>query len=259
MSVGNLFLTTNKIPLLGRKGLLKPDSDGYYELPIGGFNCKNSIGEVYTMENIEALFASSSDLQRKIQSGKMMGEWGHPEPKPTDTPQSFMQRASMVSDKETCAFFKEVWLDNEVAKSDLMKANNIDPNTVVTMGKVKPHGSKWEALQRALDDPNCNISFSVRNLSYDKTVRGVVYVVIAKIITWDAVIDPGIKAASKWLSPRLESRRVQITPNMIDGLEKHLESNLVRQEASQSTQELVQASREFFALKQGKRSGFADW
>lgn len=211
------------------------------------------------MENIENLFASSSDLQRKIQSGKLMGEWGHPEPKPTDTPQTFMQRACLVSDKETCALFHQVWLDKDVAKSELMKANGIEPDTVVTMARVKPHGSKWETLQRALDDPNCNVSFSVRNLSYDKTVRGTVYVIISKIITWDAVIDPGIKAASKWLSPRMETRKVQITPALIDGLEQQLEKNLVRQEASQGTQELVKASREFFALKQGKRSGFADW
>ena len=79
-----------------------------------------------------------------------------------------MNRACMVSDKDTCALFKEVWLDDKVARSAAMTSYNIAPDTVVTMGRVKPHGLQWEALQRAFDDPDFNVSFSVRNLSTDQ-------------------------------------------------------------------------------------------
>lgn len=259
MSIGNLVLTTNKIPLRGKQGILKPDEHGYYTIPIGGFNCENSIGEIYTMENIRKLFSDSDEVQRKVKAGKMMGEWGHPTPKPGEPDSSYMARAGIVDDKDTCVLFSEIWLDDEVAKTEAMQAFGISPNTVVTMSKLKPHGSKWEALQRALDDPKCNISFSVRNLSYDKTIRGVVYVIIVKIITWDAVIDPGISVASKWLSPRLESNRKIITPDFIDSLERNLESDLVRMETKDSTSELISASREFFKLKKVNRSGFHGW
>ena len=259
MTVGNLFLTTNKIPLRGKQGILKPDGEGYYELPIGGFNCENSIGEVYTMENVEKLFHSSSDLQRKIAAGKLMGEWGHPEPRANEDARSYTSRAGIISDKETCVLFNKIWLDPEVARTGAMVDMGVNPNTVVTMARLKPHGIKWEALQRALDDPNFNIAFSVRNLSYDKTIRGVVYVIIVQIITWDAVADPGIKSASKWLAPRLESRKVRITPEIIDQMEKNLEKGLVRQESVNSTLDLVKASRGFFRFKDSGRSGYTEW
>ena len=259
MSIGNLVLTTNKVPLRGKQGILRPDADGYYELPIGGFNCENSIGEVYTMQNIEKLFSSNEEIQRKVQSGKMMGEWGHPTPKPGETDNAYMARAGIVDDKDTCVLFREIWLDKDIAKSEGMQAFKIPKEAVVTMAKLKPHGSKWEALQRALDDPNCNISFSVRNLSYDKTIRGVVYVIIVKIITWDAVIDPGLSVASKWLAPRLESNRKVITPDFIDSLERNMDKGLVRMEAKDSVSELITASRDFFSLKKVNRSGFHGW
>lgn len=259
MSVGNLFLTTNKVPLRGKQGLIKPDQEGYYEIPIGGFNCENSIGEIYTMENIEKLFHNSSDLQRKIANGKLMGEWGHPEPKPNEDSNSFASRAGFISDKETCVLFNKVWLDPEIAKTGSMSDFGVNPNTVVTMARLKPHGIKWEALQRALDDPNFNIAFSVRNLSYDKTIRGVVYVIIVQIITWDAVADPGIKSASKWLSPRLENNRVRITPSLVDTMERNLEKGLVRLESIPNTLELVKASRSFFRFKDNGRAGYTEW
>jgi hypothetical protein len=165
MNDGRLLFTSTRLRLNGKQGILKPESDGSYIMPIGGFNCLNSKGEVYTMENIKEIFESSSELMRKIQNGKCTGEWGHPEPRAGEDMRDFMNRACMVSDKDTCALFKEVWLDDKIARSAAMASYNIAPDTVVTMGRVKPHGLQWEALQRAFDDPDFNVSFSVLNQS----------------------------------------------------------------------------------------------
>ena len=259
MNDGRLLFTSTRLRLNGKQGILKPESDGSYIMPIGGFNCLNTKGEVYTMENIKEIFESSSELMRKIQNGKCTGEWGHPEPRVGEDMRDFMNRACMVSDKDTCALFKEVWLDDKVARSAAMASYNIAPDTVVTMGRVKPHGLQWEALQRAFDDPDFNVSFSVRNLSTDRVFRGKTYVIIKRIITWDAVADPGVKCAENWLSPRLESRTVEITPTMVASMEKRISMPGMRLESADSLRQVVSEAKRFYANKQNGRPGYADW
>lgn len=259
MNDGRLLLTSTRLRLAGKQGILKPESDGSYIMPIGGFNCLNSKGEVYTMENIKEIFNDSSELTRKVKDGKCTGEWGHPEPRPGEDMRDFMNRACMVSDKDTCALFKEAWLDEKIASSSVMSGYNITPDTVVTMGRIKPHGLQWEALQRAFDDPDYNVSFSVRNLSVDRTYRGKVYVIIKRIITWDVVTDPGIKCADKWLSPRLESRTVEITPAMVASMEKRMAMPGMRLESADSLRQVVSEAKRFYADKDSGRAGYSNW
>ena len=43
-----------------RSGVLKPDKDGYYIMPVGGLNVFNSAGQYYAYDKAKALFEESS-------------------------------------------------------------------------------------------------------------------------------------------------------------------------------------------------------
>lgn len=252
-----LAFTSTRLRYSGKQGILKPDADGYFELPIGAFNCVNSLDEVYTMENIKDIFDSSSELMRKISNGKLFGEWGHPEPVSGEAERDFMNRACRINDKDTCAFFKEIWLDDKVANS--MSHVGVPTDAVVTMAKVKPMGNKWEALQRSLEDPNVNTTFSGRFLTRDRQYRGKTYVIVERIVTWDAVTEQGIPAAEKWLSPRLESHRTVITPKLIESMKKNLATTGFRQESNDGVRDVIKCAESFFAQQKSNGPGYNNW
>lgn len=260
MSVGHLVLSSNRLDLSGKKGMFKPNEHGYYTMPIGGFNCHNSLGEFYTMEGVDKCMGPSSNLQRDIANGRLMGEYGHPVQPPGMPESEFSIRFQTVDDKETCALLHKVWNDPHIAQSKEFQEAGVEPNTVITMADLKPHGRLWETLQRAFDDPHVNIGFSVRNLSYDRWVNNVCHVILAKIITWDAVIKTGIGAAQKWLSPRLErDQKIVVTPALVDAMEKALYRNALRQESIAPTVELIDTARSFFRFSQRPRAIYRDW
>ena len=89
--------------------------------------------------------------------------------------------------------------------------------------------------------------------------RGKTYVIIKRIITWDAVADPGVKCAENWLSPRLESRTVEITPTMVASMEKRISMPGMRLESADSLRQVVSEAKRFYANKQNGRPGYADW
>lgn len=252
-----LVFTSTRLRYSGKQGILKPDAEGYYEMPIGAFNCVNSTDEVYTMENIKSIFDGSSELMRKISNGKLFGEWGHPEPNTGESSNEFMGRACRINDKDTCVFFNKIWLDATLAPS--MEHVGVPKDAVVTMARLKPMGSKWEALDRSLQDPNVNTTFSGRFLTRDRMHRGKTYVTVESIVTWDAVTEQGIPAAEKWLSPRLETHRTVLTPKMIEGMKNSLSNNALRQESIDGTRDIIQRAETFFAQQKISTPAYHNW
>lgn len=254
----NLIFTNTKLTISGKSGILKPDADGYYEMPIGAFNCENSMGEVYTKDNIDQLFSSSGDLMRKVNAGKLYGEWGHPHQHHGESDDNFMARASSVNDKDTCAFFKSIWNDDRVAR-DFVQCRGINVNSVITFAKLKPMGAKWETLQRALDDPNCNIAFSVRNLGKDRIYRGKTYVSVQEIITWDAVGEQGVGCAEKHAALHLESHRVVVTRKMVETMRSNLQRGALRQESVAGVRALIATADRHFRTIDNPQPAYANW
>ena len=252
-----LVITSTRLRVQGKQGILKPDADGYYEMPIGAFNCVNSTDEVYTAKNIQEIFNSSSELMRKIQNGKLFGEWGHPEQLPGETANAFMMRACRVNDKDTCVFFKDIWLDNNVTPD--MQRYGVPSDAIITMAKLKPMGALWETLQRSLEDPNVNTTFSGRFLTKDRVYRGKTYVEVVQAVTWDAVTEQGILAAEKYLAPRLESRNTQITPKMIDDMRRQLDTGKLRTESANQLQSIIHTADNFFREQRGETRGYYNW
>jgi hypothetical protein len=76
---------------------------------------------------------------------------------------------------------------------------------VSIIGLVKPSGPYGSFLQEQLDDPNQNVSFSIRSLvDLAAGPGGRTNKIITEIITWDYVSEPGISVANKYKAPGLE-------------------------------------------------------
>lgn len=207
--------TATKLNKLGKKGVIKPDEDGYYTLIVGALNCYNSRGEYYTLDAAKKLFESSSILMRRIQNGELRGEIGHPQKLPGSTDREYIQRILTIDESKVICHFKEIWLDYNYAKT----VPDMNNDTVVIMAKLKPAGPYGHVLKESLDNPNENTSFSIRSLTNNRLENGIVVKNIVNIITWDYVNEPGISKANKWDSPATESEDFSIaTEEMLSGM-----------------------------------------
>ncbi len=194
--------TATKLKAINKDGILKPDSDGYYTLVIGGLNTLNSAGEYYTLQGAKDLFDKSSIFQRRVSGGNLKSELGHPKMQPGMSNDAFLSRILRIEETNVCAHISEVWLDEAYGKNN-PRLNN--PQLVAIMGKVKPSGPKGEVLKEALENSKENVCFSIRALTKDYYLKGINHRVLLNIVSWDYVTEPGISVANKWDSPALES------------------------------------------------------
>ena len=135
MATSTVRFTATKLTDINKKGLLLPDSEGYYELPVGGLNVVNSSGQFYTLEGAKDLFDSSSIFMRRVRNGCLKGELGHPKRLPGMSLDDYIQRIVTIDEKNVCCFFKELWLDFEFGKKNPQLGT---PDLVAVMAKLKP-------------------------------------------------------------------------------------------------------------------------
>lgn len=185
-----------------KSGILTPDSDGYYELVVGGLNTYNSAGEYYTADGAVELFENSSQFMRRVKNCALYSELGHPKKLPGMTNDQFYYRVISIEETNICGHFSEIWLDFEFGKKN-PELNN--PDLIAIMAKVKPAGAKAQALQLALENPKQNAAFSLRGITENKYVRGRMERRLTNLITFDHVTEPGISIADKVMAPSLES------------------------------------------------------
>lgn len=182
-----------------KKGILKPNQDGYYTLPVGGLNVFNSAGHFYTANGAKSLFENSSQLMRRVHRGALRGEVGHPKQLPGQDDDDYMMRILTIDEKNVCAHFSELWLD-----FDNYRDKNGKP-MVAIMALVAPSGEKGDFLQKQLDNPKENVCFSIRSLTEDRMNRGVYERTLRTVVTFDYVNEPGIHIAEKFKSTALEN------------------------------------------------------
>lgn len=183
-----------------KAGSLKPDADGYYRLVVGALNVFNSVGQYYVYnEQVKQLFASSSALQRRIADGALRSEYGHPRMQPGMKPSEYLMRILEIYEPNVCAHIRSITLD----------FNNIQDRNgqtvVAIIAEVKPSGPMGPALKQSLENPSENVCFSIRSLTDDHQIGGVVQKFLKTIVTWDYVNEPGISVAKKWHAPGLEN------------------------------------------------------
>jgi hypothetical protein len=187
----------------GKKGILKKDENGYYTLPVGGLNVFNSVGDFYTYEQAKDLFSSSSTFMRRVRSGALKGEYGHPKSQPGQSYESFAERVLTIEEKNICTHFSEIWLDfDNVRDKDGKKV-------IAIMAKLAPSGPMGDAIAKSLENPNEDVCYSIRSFTRDTYIAGVKHRALAEIVTWDYVNEPGINFARKYNSPALESLHEQ--------------------------------------------------
>lgn len=220
----------------GKKGKLAKDANGYYTMPIGGLNVFNSIGDFYTYEDAKQLFASSSVFMRRVKSGALKGEYGHPKPAAGQSYEAFAERVLTIEEKNICTHFSEIWLDFENVKD-----NNGKP-VIAIMAKLAPSGPMGAAIERSLENPNEDVCYSIRSFTRDTYVGGVKHRALAEIVTWDYVNEPGINFARKYKSPALESMHEQAfsRKELLRAI-KHMDSGIGMESAKMTGQSLFKS------------------
>lgn len=193
--VSTALLGTNKA------GNLKPDSEGYYELVLGGFETENAHKHYYSFEEqTKRLFESSSQFMRQIQAGNLWGEFGHPKREAGEKITDFLRRCIVVSESRYSHHIRKVSINERDVKDENGKA------IVAVIGEVKPLGPFGAMLKEILDTRSANCCFSVRAQTDDIIMpNGKERRSVKQIITWDYVGDPGVKTSTKFHAPKLES------------------------------------------------------
>lgn len=197
--MSTIRFTCSQLINSGKKGILKPVSDGYYDVVIGGLNIYNSAGMKYTaVKEVIDLFESSSSFQRKVKRGALRGEVGHPKMLPGMTEEQYIDRILSIDEKNVCVHFSEIYLDFENFKNE-------DGSSIVAIRAIAgPSGPKGDFLDRQFKNPRENVCFSIRSFTEDYYKGGVVHRDIKNIITFDYVNEPGIHIAEKFKHPSLE-------------------------------------------------------
>jgi hypothetical protein len=236
--MGQIKFTSTRLEGTGKKGLLKADAAGYYTLPVGGLNVFNSVGQFYTADGAKKLFESSSIFMRRVKSGCLKGESGHPKRLPGMSMDDYLNRILTIEETNVVCHFSEIWLDEDFGRKH-PKFNN--PNLIAIMARVKPAGPHANSLETSLNNPEEEVCFSIRALTRDFSFKGVTHRVLEQIVTWDNVVEPGLSLAKKTYSPVLECMVEQNVK--ISQLEK-LAKNIGGLVATESSLELAKEAYE---------------
>ena len=187
--------------LLGtnKAGTLKCDADGYYKVVLGALDVYNSAGAYYPEASARHLFQQSASLMRRIASGNLRGEYGHPRMTPGMTPDDFVNRVRDIYEPNVCMHIRKVEVDYTSFRNDKGQP------MIVILGEIRPSGPQGPALKEQLENRHEDVCFSIRSLTHDEYSMGRINKHLKLIVTWDYVNEPGLAVAHKWNCPGLES------------------------------------------------------
>lgn len=205
MSVPDSKIVFSAIKFHNPEKVLEKDKDGYYKVILGGFNTFNQSGAFYLADNVKEIVTDkTSILARRIESGFLKGEAGHPDLTPGMSKKDFLLRNMQLDLTRISHNIKEVVLIPTNTPSGLSGKGNM----IRVEGLVKPAGPYGDSLLKDLEDPSVNVAFSIRCFTMDTVIGGVTIKEVKQIVTWDWVVEPGIKLANKWDKLSLESRDI---------------------------------------------------
>lgn len=218
-----------------KKGVLTPDANGYYTLPIGGLNVINSAGEYYDYQGAKALFEQSSTFMRRVKRGALRAENGHPKFQSGMTEDDYIARILTIDEDNVCGHFSEINLD-----FDNFKESN-GSKIIGIVGKVAPSGKLSYILEKALNNPKENVCFSIRAFTEDsRGLNNLRTRTLRTIVTFDYVNEPGIHIAEKFKSPALESLTDRVVTR------RTLERATVRNPNGIATESMALSAEELF-------------
>lgn len=183
----------------GKRGLIKKDEDGYYRVILSALNAYNSSGEFYEYEGAKKLFERSSSLMRRIHRGSLYGELGHPKWLPGMSEDDYARRIMQIYEDRVCCHIRSIDLIFDKYKDERGRP------IIGVEGLIAPSGELAHVLERALVNPHNNVAFSIRSFTENTATFTGVKKVLRNVITYDAVLEPGMSLAEKYNSPSLES------------------------------------------------------
>ena len=194
-----------------KKNTVKKDENGYYLVNLGAFNTYNSAGQYYrcTMDTLKKLQTQDSILGRRIINGVLRSEYKHPLYEECKglmdikrKSACILRRAMLIDLNRVCAHIKSV---------NFNITNQTEPGwpddpIIIVSGWVKPILPFKQELLGALENPDENVTFSIRAF-VKETLKGTTLVKhVNDISTWDYVFEPGVKIASQWNAVGMEHR-----------------------------------------------------
>lgn len=194
---------------INKAGILKPDEAGYYSVILGALGVENYGGAFFYKDTpvSRGVFKSDSSLIRRVSSGNLRGEYGHPDVSHLAGTHRYLARIKTIEEKNVAFHVRRVWLEDITYEGRRL---------TVMMGEIKPSGPYGDVLKKQLENKDENVCFSGRYLSNVTVIGGQVNREIHTIICWDYVNEPGIKAANKYANPSLESLEERIViPEML--------------------------------------------
>jgi len=197
----NITFTCQTLRGTNKAGLLKPDANGYYTVVLGGFNIRNEMGNFYPFNKyLEQAFQNSSSFMRRITRGRLWGECNHPKPWPGMTQDQWFSRLRELVPDRFSHHIAGVTLDFDNFKSQHGET------MVAVLGRIRPVNSAFgNQLKGSLDNPEEDTCFSVRSLTLDTNMGMAWQKDIYELATWDWIPEGGVRNASKYYSPGLES------------------------------------------------------
>lgn len=228
--------------LLGtnKAGTLKCDDDGYYTVILGALDVYNTSGAFYPEASARHLFERSSSLARRIASGNLRGEYGHPRKLPGMELEDFVNRVRDIYEPNVCMHIRKVTVD-------YTSFRNPQGQPIITIvGEIKPSGPMGPALKEQLENRHEDVCFSIRSMTHDTlSMTGRLTKNLKLIVTWDYVNEPGLANAHKWNAPGLESHseaaddfysqalmEQMILPGQLLAMQKHNGPSMVSMESS---------------------------
>lgn len=185
-------------------GKIACGADGYYDMLAGGFDAYNSTNAFYTWDSAKSHFDQSGHFVRRVKSGALFGEDGHPTRLPGMSDDEWIIRILTIDTDRQSHHIKEVYIDPKGFTNKDGK-----PIQAVYL-RVKPMGVRAQVLADSLENENINTAFSIRCLTKDFThpFTGIKIKTMIRVSTFDHVHEPGIAIATKYNNPSLEMHNI---------------------------------------------------
>lgn len=191
---------------------LTMDNRGYRKVVLGAFNIPNKSGIVYPfLPQVEALFKPGSSFYNTLMDRKLKGECGHPSPLGM-TLEQYLIRLQKTDPTRVAVHIVEIELCETKTDRGLP--------VVLVYGWVKPSGPYGPSLEKQLENPEENVSFSLRSLTDPIVVDGKMCKVVWCMITYDLVENQGIQYADKDQTLQLVNKDMNVRININAGLEE---------------------------------------
>jgi len=178
------------------------DSNGYYKVSLGALNTYNDNGIFYKIDDLNGLLNNEkSIIGSRLKMGIVRCEYKHPDFTGLNG-QELVNRIINIDLDRVCGHLKSV---SFIKTGKTEKGWERYPIYIVH-GWIKPSGPYAKYLEEALENPDENVSMSIRSAVNEITVGNTVVRTILDISTWDFVHEQGYKIANQWYAAGIENK-----------------------------------------------------